>query len=603
MTMGEAVLDEDTVLRAGSEVFYVATEQGVWIRGPLGTVSISGGEGAYRLIDWLVHQCDGAKPWSAVLQAVPERQRPVVTQVVDRLLDGGFIRAVIREQARVDDRERDLYADVLAFLESQIPDPVARFRRWRETGVAVVGPEHLLNGVVGSLVELGCGRVAVHPVRTSVATDIAPRVRLGDLARGAARRDLRQSVTVADPSDSYASALTATAEHARCVVVGPAGREDWERITETLWDGCRVVAVVGVVDDADISCVLAPPGPCPTCAAAALGASERRVDEVPPSPAGASIVALDTARRILADTIEVADETQLTSVRRDTLTVTSHEILPRRECGAACSVSTRDVPDDGLIRPDTPDPRADDLLVAEQDAIVARVARLTDPLVGPLLEVGERAYAQLPLAVSSATRRQPDGRSATVVMAGPNPREARYQAVLRTAQQVLIESTGSAAVGTGWSAAEARWRALAAWTLEWASLQGPEVWKPMAEPPAGGLAGHLAELLAVADMPAGPASVAEAPSGLVVVRLAGTGPQQDAVLGVGDRVESALAHAREALLVRHADYEARAEAAHPAPAGPRWSDVLSGLPQDGPVVSDVAPLWGVIACAQVVVDG
>ncbi|MFE3658124.1 hypothetical protein [Streptomyces sp. NPDC059165] len=641
----------DRTFRVRADAFYVRQQDGVWLGNDTGSFSVRG-EGAYQLVSSLFAGLDGEHTLHDLYGNVPEKARRSVLSLVDALLRNGFIKEVSHPAEPVPGWMRDRYATHLAFLEHHADRPVTRLQRVRTRRVLCAGRGTALRALLDALRDFGIAQV---DVVADGDPDLAPV--LGDTAAQdpGARWRLHGDLGPDGPA--------ALAEHSAVggadvvlLAYDTACADELAEAQHALWARGHTVGVLARCGG--FVAALAPGLRTPWCwecvhrsvAAAAVGGAEGLGPAVAPAAVGALRLAEHAFVR-LAD-VERYDRKPLTTVEPLTPVVRNHVVAQHPLCprhtpaphGAALLPDSASVPEDA-VRPDVPAPEDPPSRVEVSDRIVAASARLTDPVTGPLLSLGEEDLGQLPLSASACRVADPEGdasapRDLRLVCRAFSPREARNQAVLFAvewmAARVALRTGDPAAAelagyrfGAGWSPAEAHGRARLNAALD--APPGPLDWKPAAaappsalpeggSPPPGSpadgtpgvlrpeedpLIGFLAGALATEGVPWRETSVESLAGGIVRahVRTAdgavATGAGHDADRAVGHALARALARCATG---GNAEPGTRSAVAFLAPAAAAWTEALKAIePSEG--ARDVSALLPFLGGADAPSDG
>lgn len=436
-----------TRLRLRPDAYFVPDADGVALINDVGSMRIRGA-GSVPLIRWTFDVLDGSRDTAELRGELPPGAAAAFDRLVAALERAGFALPVeTHRPAPAWAAER--YPDHLAYLGQYPGSPVDRFERLRTRRVAVLGGGALARALAGACADLGFGRVVVQD---------GPTVR-DVIATASARDPGRRWSIVGRPADTAAELWPHDdVRTADAVLLGsdmltpgqltaglPAGTPD----RPVAWIARLGGTVAAVADRGEA---------CADCLVAAA--------EVPPATGGpvaapaATLAALfvgDAVFRALAGlpprptTVALVDEL--------TLTTSVHPSV--RMPGCARPGRTTGHRPDGPVRSDVPDPRPGPL-DAEHDRIVGIVRGWTDPVTGPLREVGEDDLDQIVLAGSRCTIRL-DGEPVRYLCRGVSARETRNQVVLDALAGWAARRGAAppgAAVAAGWSTAEARYRAV-----------------------------------------------------------------------------------------------------------------------------------------------
>lgn len=525
-------------LRTAPDVFFVSVSQGAWLRNARGSMVIRG-QHAYPLVEWLLPRLDGQTDLDDLLRDLdPARQR-AVQGVLDTLLARGFVQSVGPRTAPPEEWA-DLFGEQLAFLDYYVPDPVDRFAAFRAGQISVIGQGGLLRAVVASLCEMGTSSLSIVPVPETAGAA------LSDLVRAARGRDRGLDARILPPvPDLIAAARQAATSGAETIVVASDELSIGQLPAVAPASGRFACLLVrrGLVFSAVFNgrggsgCI-----PCPSCLDRAVAGEASVILSQDAPPPAASLAAHDVATSLFLDVTGLAAPSSVATIDASDLSLRRHDVPGHPECTTCLpggEPAGEEAAADGLVRPAIPGPSASPELSAAQDQIVTRIAAMTDPVVGPLLESGEDDISQLPDAASGVLVRARHSRSAApetarLLVTALSAREARNQAALFAAERWLPASSPGLAVtslsqavlrgaGAGWSQAEAGYRALLGASLSWALATGqvaesvPVDVSEASEP----LVRHLCGLLADSGVGVCRAACYRAPTGMVIATFSG----------------------------------------------------------------------------------
>ncbi|MEU6714634.1 hypothetical protein ABZ897_24460 [Nonomuraea sp. NPDC046802] len=593
-----------------ADAFYVRTEDGVWLRNNSGSFSVRG-QGSYELVHTLFTALEDGHDAEEILQPLPDGAKRAVSQLIDKLQAGAFIRKVEHPQEEVPEWMAERYRQHLAYLDHHADRPVARFLRARSTSVACVGEGAALRAVVGALSEFGFADVLV----AGAAADLAELSGLMEAGwRTLALQEAGLNAAVRHPEVARAAQVLLAVDRDDVAEVADA--------QESLTAGGQSVGVLGRCGEFVVSVS----DWCWECVSGCFSAPVTgQPTGLAPAAAPATIAALHLVQNAFARAaeVELAGGDTVTSVEPLAPVVRSHARrrhpgCRRHEFGAPREVGDLESLGGELVRPDVPTSHDPEDLVAINDRIVTATASWVDRVTGPFLTLGEEEERQLPLAAS--TCRVSDGSvTRDVVCRTISARESRNQVALlalewlagryeeaspaleRPARQCGEASPtsewsgggrGKAFFGAGWSRAEAVYRALLAasealagdarvWDPATEALAGDAgvwkpaaealagdagVWKPAAEPAEGTVRRFLADTLRDGGRPWTATAVERLPTGLssACVRAG-----EATVRGLGLDEEHAVDNALLRAVAR--------EAGHLAPPVATWSDAVATI--------------------------
>lgn len=579
-----------------ADAFFVRHDDGVWLRNDHGSFSIRGA-GAYDLVETLFAHLDGERTVADLCAGLPTGPSRSVTRLVDALAGNGFLKRIEHPVEHPPDWMRERYPVHLAFLDHHADRPVSRMTRVLTRPVLCGGSGVALRALLGALAEFGIARVQVvsgDPEAPAVVAGLLERdphlawtVDAADLAEVAEFPPADEVVLAADDAD-------------------PAVFADLQwRLRAT----GRPVAVLGRC--AGFVVATAPPagvGWCWECVHRSVAATPAGdADGLAPAATPATLAALHVAQHVFARLAEVdLDGAGLvTSVEPLAPVVRTHtgrrHPMCRRHGPATTAVVERVEP----VRPDIPAAQDPAGLIAVSDRIVTATRGWTDPVVGPLLVLGEGGADQLPLSASTCLVADPAERTSRLVLCrAVSPREARNQVVLAALEWLATRlgehgvGPATAVWGAGWSPAEAWYRAVAA-----ASLALPPAslhWRPAA---TGDRTVHafLADTLAAEGRAWQSTAMEQLPTGMHRARVRTA--DFEVTAGVGVDAEHAVGNALLRAVAGCDD-----SVAHLAPPVATWPEAVTAVRAQGrpcePVdLSHLLPFLGAAACLAAIPGG
>lgn len=591
--------------RTRVDAFYVRHDGGVWLRNNTGSFAIRGA-GVYELVASLFANLDGERTLDDVCAGLPDSARRSVLRLVETLWHNGFVKEVRHPAEVAPGWMRERYPAHLTFLEHHADRPVTRMNRVRTQRVVCAGDGLALRSLVGALGEFGIARLVVLTTATGAA--------------GIA--DVAEQAIASDPQLAWRTVVTG--EHLDFDMLAGhselAGAEhillatDRDRAGELADLQHRLVAAgagVGIVGRCGDFVVAAPPASTPAdrlhwcweCVRRSVVGTAAGDPGLPPAVVPATLAALHLVQHMFARLADVhLDGSELvTSVEPVAPVVRTHvgRRHPACERHSGVGAVALSVPlADGAVRPDVPASEDPADLVAASDRIVAVSTAWTDPVMGPLLALGEGAGDQLPLSVSTCRVADPapvPGASAVRELAcrAVATREARNQVVLVAlewaATQVARLRGGlprGHVLAAGWTPAEAVYRARLAASA--AIPVGEPVWRPATSEPSP-VREFLADSLAAAGREWTATAIEHLPTGAVRALVCGADSRVAAAVGVDPE------HAIDGALLRAMadDQPGAAALALLAPPVATWATALDRL-AGGPM-TDVGHLLPFLA--------
>src|SRR6266487_4851039 len=156
------------VYRIQADAFFVATDDGVWLRNNSGSFSIKG-KSSYLLIRSLFSKLDGKHTVDDLCNGLASDRRNVIEQLISTLEKRNFIKHVILPEETLPTWAQQLYGDQINFIDQCIDHaPFERFMNFRSKRVLVIGHGTVLRSSVVALVEAGAGYVEVRTTAMSM---------------------------------------------------------------------------------------------------------------------------------------------------------------------------------------------------------------------------------------------------------------------------------------------------------------------------------------------------------------------------------------------------------------------------------------------------
>ncbi|WP_333767585.1 TOMM precursor leader peptide-binding protein [Streptomyces sp. IBSBF 2435] len=149
--------------RIRRDVLYTQTPTGVHFHNARGGFSVVM-PSAYRFATLMVPHLTGDHTVAELCEGLGERQREMVVRLVGTLYARGFARdaaPVDAETEPLDAAVAERFAAQVDYIDHYTDGSVARFQRFRQTRVAVVGDDAVARWAALSLIRNGCAAVAV----------------------------------------------------------------------------------------------------------------------------------------------------------------------------------------------------------------------------------------------------------------------------------------------------------------------------------------------------------------------------------------------------------------------------------------------------------
>ncbi|EST37562.1 hypothetical protein N566_12365, partial [Streptomycetaceae bacterium MP113-05] len=161
--------------RIRRDVLFTETPGGVLFHNADGGFHLTG-RTAYRFASLLVPHLTGRHSLADICQGFPDAQRATAAGLVDRLYDRGFARSVPEGEDDVaahvpEPSAAERFAPQIAYIDHYTGDAPARFRRFREARVAVLGRGAVARWCAVSLLRNGCARIAVQETFPEVGNE------------------------------------------------------------------------------------------------------------------------------------------------------------------------------------------------------------------------------------------------------------------------------------------------------------------------------------------------------------------------------------------------------------------------------------------------
>ncbi|MCM2423444.1 TOMM precursor leader peptide-binding protein [Streptomyces sp. RKAG293] len=153
----------DTRPRIRRDVLFTETPSGVVFHNAHGGFNLSG-RSAYRFASLIVPHLNGASRVEDICNGLGDKQRAMVAELVGALYGRGLARDVAPGSDGLDELPADVtrrFAPQIAYIDHYTGEAGGRFRRFRETRVAVLGQDDVARWCALSLVRNGVATVAV----------------------------------------------------------------------------------------------------------------------------------------------------------------------------------------------------------------------------------------------------------------------------------------------------------------------------------------------------------------------------------------------------------------------------------------------------------
>jgi bacteriocin biosynthesis cyclodehydratase domain-containing protein len=441
--------------RIRRDVLYTQTPTGVHFHNARGGFSVVM-PSAYRFATLMVPHLTGDHTVAALCEGLGDKQREMVVRLVSTLYARGFARDAVPAPAQAEPLApavAERFAAQIDYVDHYTDGATERFRRFRDTRVAVLGADAVARWAVLGLVRNGCAAVAVP------RTVDSPGNRFADVLDEAAQlRDGGCPVAVdrldeaADADGPDGAPGTYGWEHLDgydlVLVTGERGPRQIARLLDAGLPAGRLLLPAWTFGESVVIGPLMAPGTagCWTCAALRLGANGAAGaaadlwstvapagprDSAAPAVGGplaamiGNLLAYEVFRRTTG-VLPAETENQLLIQDIDSLDTAAEPLLPHPRCphcGTGATASEAEAPGaehplrlDGLTdKPEVPvateaasplgGPVTDG--AGEEDAAQAALAEITDravlvqPRTGVFQAYADEEWAQTPLKVST----------------------------------------------------------------------------------------------------------------------------------------------------------------------------------------------------------
>ncbi|MFJ4846599.1 TOMM precursor leader peptide-binding protein [Streptomyces sp. NPDC088733] len=190
--------------RIRRDVLFTETPAGVVFHNAHGGFNLQG-RSAYRFASLIVPHLDGTHRVEEMCAGLGDQQRAMVGELVGALYGRGFARDVTPGSDGLDQLAPEVarrFAPQIDYIDHYAGEAGGRFRRFRETRVAVLGDDDVAQWCALSLVRNGCAAIAV-PAATgddpfAAAVDEAGALAADGCPVGIARKDLGPGAGWAD---------------------------------------------------------------------------------------------------------------------------------------------------------------------------------------------------------------------------------------------------------------------------------------------------------------------------------------------------------------------------------------------------------------------
>ncbi|GAA1455968.1 hypothetical protein NE857_07315 [Nocardiopsis exhalans] len=384
------------------DVYYVPTSDGAFIIDSVRSVNLRGGS-IYQWVELLAPSLDGSAQLDDLVSGLSPAHQKMARDLVALLERNGFVRDVGDDLPHtLTESELTRYQAEIAYVDFRCESGPARFERWRDTRLVVVGQAPLADSAARAAWHLGCRRVEV----VDPAEDAGARAaRAADVE---ALRDEDPSLELVETPAADLAASVAAADFVVVLTEDPA-------LVDTVAGACSA-PLLPVLVSRDTAWV----GPVPGGAAGWADAKARLADTgaLPVGPSSwlrgpavgvpANTALFSVFRAVTGAYPEpVAGEVERIDLR--TLESQTGRVLAVGSAAASGGTQESSAP-------------------VDSESFSRAAAELFDALTGPFLEIEEHPV-QLPLRVAVA-RMVKGGETSDVLGAADAFVEARHSATL-----------------------------------------------------------------------------------------------------------------------------------------------------------------------------
>ncbi|GIH73278.1 TOMM precursor leader peptide-binding protein [Sphaerimonospora thailandensis] len=183
MTDTATTFDElrDTRPRIRRDVLFTETPGGVLFHNADGGFHLTG-RAAYRFAALMVPHLTGEHSLAEICTGFGPAQQAMAAELVGSLYDRGFARHAPETSAEgpsLGDEVARRFVAQIAYIDHYADNAPERFRRFRETAVAVLGGDQVARWCALSLIRNGCGRIGVSGDFPEIAAEAAAQEQEG----------------------------------------------------------------------------------------------------------------------------------------------------------------------------------------------------------------------------------------------------------------------------------------------------------------------------------------------------------------------------------------------------------------------------------------
>jgi putative thiazole-containing bacteriocin maturation protein len=143
------------------DTFFFPLPDGIYFRNNQGSLKIKG-KVIHRWVESLAPYLNGKHSLAQITAGLDTEKKAMVTDLVNTLLTNGFLKDLSQDLPHhLSQTERETYATEIAFIDSFCDSAAARFERFREHQVLLIGSGLTLTGLVHASLKCGLRQVAV----------------------------------------------------------------------------------------------------------------------------------------------------------------------------------------------------------------------------------------------------------------------------------------------------------------------------------------------------------------------------------------------------------------------------------------------------------
>lgn len=152
-TVSEHFLEQVTgvpIYKMKSDVHIVQTQKGVYIHNSYGNYFIQG-RNVYSLCLWLKEKLNGQYSLKEILQLAPEHLSKALLKIIISFVNNGCTNALTREKTLMDESVKERNHDKINFLEENHPYPIKTFKELTERAWRCKSADFMKDSLISSL--------------------------------------------------------------------------------------------------------------------------------------------------------------------------------------------------------------------------------------------------------------------------------------------------------------------------------------------------------------------------------------------------------------------------------------------------------------------